>query len=108
MRIDSRRVEAPRRVRRENVNLFAKDAVIQILTLTVRTMPRHTTSLKICTCRIECEEIRLADGSAVFVCVTCDSYAETLEGRLVVMEERRLTQRRSKTRKTTSRRTASR
>ena len=49
-------------------------------------MPR----LKICTCRIECEEIRLADGSSVFVCVECASYAETLEGRLVTMEEKRL------------------
>jgi hypothetical protein len=54
--------------------------------------------LKICTCRIECEEIRLADGSTVFVCVACDSYAETLDGRLAVMEERRLTRRSTKVR----------
>ena len=49
-------------------------------------MPR----LKICTCRIECEEIKLADGSTVFVCVECDAYAETFEGRLVTMEEKQL------------------
>ena len=57
-------------------------------------MPRLKTSLKICTCRIECEEVRLADGSAVFVCVTCESYAETHDGRLVAMQEQHLGRRR--------------
>jgi hypothetical protein len=46
-----------------------------------------------CTCRIECEEVRLADGSTVFVCVTCETYAETADGRLVAMADRRLTRR---------------
>ena len=59
--------------------------------------------LKICTCRIECEEIRLADGSTVFVCVTCDSYAETLDGRLAVMEVKRLARRRPKARQKSQR-----
>jgi hypothetical protein len=46
-----------------------------------------------CTCRIECEEISLADGSTVFVCVTCETWAETSDGRLVAMATRRVARR---------------
>lgn len=52
--------------------------------------------LKICTCRLQCEEIGLADGSTVFVCVACDAYAETPEGRLVAMADKRLPRRKQR------------
>ncbi len=61
------------------------------------------TKLKICVCRIECEEITLADGSTVIVCVECDSYAETADGRLAIMEHRHLTRRKPKARQSASR-----
>jgi hypothetical protein len=82
-----------------NAELFACCAVFWIQTIVVRTMPK----LKMCTCRIECEEIKLADGSSVIVCVTCETYAERLDGRLAVMEERHLTRRRPRARQAASR-----
>jgi hypothetical protein len=94
MRIDSAIRFRPSRnaapAKRENMNLFARGAVIQIQTLAVRTMLK----VKICSCRLECEEIELADGNTVYACVECASYAEHYEARLAVMEEKPLTRRR--------------
>ena len=55
------------------------------------------TKLKMRAFRIECEEITLADGSTVFVCVTCETWAEAHHARPLTMMRKPLARRRMST-----------
>jgi hypothetical protein len=54
----------------------------------------------VCNCRLECEQIELADGTSLLLCVGCETYAERADhrGRLVRFEDGPLTPKRRRAR----------